>query len=572
VWMTMVTEGEHREDWGVYKLAKERKGVPPTWWTVPPAPASTRDPPPPPPLTADVVTTMVHLLGCESFAHKTMREMCAGLTWSLVARDFSLERHFVRLGAIDALLVVCEGGAIVAAARGDAATAAAAAAAARAEMAWEAQSAGRIRYGSDLPGAKRRSAATAAMAAAAAAEQEVASEDVIFAGNPTPPVLRDRAAAVLLALAESDPSNLDMHGGLPALEHAYIVMVNTQHRALELRGAMGLARLTYHPSNVKGAGVHIARPTGSKRTVAAAGGVEALDRMARRAAVGYATSARAVQAARARAGGAEGVEADAAARQAAEEDDEVRSHATALIYALSALLNMSVIPNNQIRIAKRSMWLLLRIRATFSEIVVASSAMGAGVETSAQRIAELSARTLRNVSRNENNRTTLYRAKLKLALMCGFTGSMPLASGIGDEGRAGVDVNPAAGGPTGLPSLGLELLLPTQDGVTGYDEDDGVDLGSGGGGGRISDNGGGNSGDGGDVVDSGDSGVGDGGGAGDGDGDGGGDRSGAGEGGDDARKNDGLAAAASTTAIEIEAAQRPSTGRRSFLKWVNPKP
>ena len=86
------------------------------------------------------------------------------------------------------------------------------------------------------------------------------------------------------------------------------------------------------------------------------------------------------------------------------------------------------------------------------------------METSAQRIAEISSRALRNISRNENNRTTIYKAKFKLAVICGFTGSLPLAAGVGDEGRAGVDVNPASGGANGLPSLGLELLLPRKGG------------------------------------------------------------------------------------------------------------
>ena len=56
------------------------------------------------------------------------------------------------------------------------------------------------------------------------------------------------------------------------------------------------------------------------------------------------------------------------------------------------------------------MWLLLRIRATFSEIVSTNAASGVGVETSAQRIAELAARSLRNIARTEKNRTALYKA------------------------------------------------------------------------------------------------------------------------------------------------------------------
>jgi hypothetical protein len=63
----------------------------------------------------------------------------------------------------------------------------------------------------------------------------------------------------------------------------------------------------------------------------------------------------------------------------------------------------------------RGMWgparrLLLRIRATFSEIVSTNAASGVGVETSAQRIAELAARSLRNIARTEKNRTALYKA------------------------------------------------------------------------------------------------------------------------------------------------------------------
>jgi hypothetical protein len=278
------------------------------------------------------------------------------------------------------------------------------------------------------------------------------------------------------------------------------------------RGAMGLARLTHHPSDVKGAGAHIAKVTGSKRTVAAAGGVEALDGMIRRATVGYATSSLAVKACQERgdsareaeeaaaeaaavveaAGGKDKVskeqrlaasmaaaeaeeatrDAEAAVKESSEAEEQIGSNATALIYALSAVLNMSVIPKNQIRIAKRSMWLLLRIRATFSEIVVAASAAGEGVETSAQKIAELSSRALRNVSRNENNRTTIYKAKFKLALICGFTGSLPLAAGYGDEGRAGVDCGPESGGPNGLPSLGLELLMPGKGSGAAAGDDD----------------------------------------------------------------------------------------------------
>ena len=77
MWMTMVTEGEQREDYTVYELAKENKNAPPTWWTVPPM-ASRGDPPPPPGLTSSVAETMVALLSCESFAHATVREMAVG--------------------------------------------------------------------------------------------------------------------------------------------------------------------------------------------------------------------------------------------------------------------------------------------------------------------------------------------------------------------------------------------------------------------------------------------------------------------------------------------------------------
>ena len=125
--------------------------------------------------------------------------------------------------------------------------------------------------------------------------------DVNFDLNPAPPVLRDRAAAVLLQFAENDPSNMDTHGGLPALERAYIVMINTQNRRLELRGALGIGRLTHHPSDdVTGVGKHISKVTGSKRTVAVAGGIEALDGMIRRASAGYASCSLAARAARAR--------------------------------------------------------------------------------------------------------------------------------------------------------------------------------------------------------------------------------------------------------------------------------
>jgi hypothetical protein len=208
LWMLMVTEGEHREDWTVYELAKEGKRAPASWWTVPPMPL-THEPPPPPPLTSDVVATMVSLLQCESYAHKTSREICAGLAWSLVTRDFSLERHFVRLGAIKPLLKVVEGGTIVAAARREAALAAARNAAKDAREAWEAKKvADGGFYGSDPAASKRKAEMTAAAFAAAAAEQAVAPQDVTFDENPAPPVLRDRAAALLLQFAENDPSNM----------------------------------------------------------------------------------------------------------------------------------------------------------------------------------------------------------------------------------------------------------------------------------------------------------------------------------------------------------------------------
>ena len=202
----------------------------------------------------------------------------------------------------------------------EAAMAAARNAAAEAEEAWEAK---RVQdggfYGSDPAAAKQKAATMAASAAASAAERAVAPQDVEFENNPAPPVLRDRAAAVLLQFAENDPSNMDLYGGLPALEHAYIVMINTQNRRLELRGAMGLARLTHHPSDVtnKGAGAHMSKVTGSKRTVSAAGGVEALDGMMRRASVGYAASSLAARAARERLESAAEAEDAAAEAEAA---------------------------------------------------------------------------------------------------------------------------------------------------------------------------------------------------------------------------------------------------------------
>ena len=72
VWMLMVTEGEHREDFTVYELAKERKKAPASWWTVPPMPMI-HEPPPPPALTSNVVEVMVQLLECENYSHTIMR-------------------------------------------------------------------------------------------------------------------------------------------------------------------------------------------------------------------------------------------------------------------------------------------------------------------------------------------------------------------------------------------------------------------------------------------------------------------------------------------------------------------
>lgn len=159
------------------------------------------------------------------------------------------------------------------------------------------------------------------------------------------------------------------HGGLPSLEHAFIVLINSQHRSLELRGAQGLARLTLHPSHVtgraqpsfpfqlneadlsvaqpvsglgvrapvcysklvvipvkmckywealvRGAYSFVVKPTNSKHSVADNGGVEALDGMLRRAAAGFATSTLAMVAARARVGDAAEAEELAADLRAA---------------------------------------------------------------------------------------------------------------------------------------------------------------------------------------------------------------------------------------------------------------
>ena len=98
------------------------------------------------------------------------------MSWSLVARDFGLEKHFVRLGAIGPLLTVMEGGSAIRDSRAAAASAAAALAAQGADDAFEAACAAVGYYGRDRAGAKRKLVEAAAIEAAATAEKAVSTQ------------------------------------------------------------------------------------------------------------------------------------------------------------------------------------------------------------------------------------------------------------------------------------------------------------------------------------------------------------------------------------------------------------
>lgn len=85
------------------------------------------------------------------------------------------------------------------------------------------------------------------------------------------------------------------------------------------------------------------------------------------------------------------------------------------MYSLTALLNLSLLPENQIEIAKLGMYTLLQINRDPDTNI---------------EIRRISTALLHNISRNEANRTRFYKAELRIKRFEEYTGG---SMGIDDN-------------------------------------------------------------------------------------------------------------------------------------------